>query len=54
MAVDPPDTDPADQHPREQGLRRRSGGPAVSPWVVIGLILILGALAYAISAVTAG
>ena len=54
MPADPPDTDPADRQPEERGLQRRSGSPAVSPWVVIGLILILGALAYAISAVTAG
>ena len=54
MAADPRDTDPADQHPRERGLERRSGNPAVSPWVAVGLILILGALIYVISAVTAG
>jgi hypothetical protein len=50
MAADPPNTDPVDQQPRERGLERRSGGPAVSPWVIVGLIFILGALVYAVSA----
>jgi hypothetical protein len=50
MPADPPHTDPADQSPREQGLRRRSDAPAVSPWVVIGGILMLGALVYVASA----
>ena len=50
MPADPRDTEPADQTPRESGLERRSGGPAVSPWVVIGLVLMLGALVYVISA----
>lgn len=49
--ADPRDTDPADQDPRERGLERRSGGPAVSPWLAVGLILILGLVVYAISAV---
>jgi len=50
MAADPPDTDPSDQDPREQGLRRRSDAPAVSPWVIVGGILLLGALVYVASA----
>lgn len=49
--ADPPDTDPVDQDPRERGLERRSDTPAVSPWVVIGAIVMLGALVYVISAV---
>ncbi|NJC39935.1 hypothetical protein GGQ87_000193 [Brevundimonas alba] len=50
MAADPPNTDPVDQQPRERGLERRSEGPAVSPWVIVGLIFILGALVYVVSA----
>ena len=51
MVADPPDVDPADQDPRERDLERRSGNPAVSPWVVIGLILMLGAIVYVVLAV---
>ena len=50
--ADPPDTDPADRDPRERGLERRSKAPAVSPWLVIGVILLLGAVIYAVSALT--
>lgn len=48
--ADPPYTDPADKDPRERGLERRSNAPAVSPWLVIGVILLLGAVIYAVSA----
>ncbi|HEX8662048.1 MAG TPA: hypothetical protein VF686_09275 [Brevundimonas sp.] len=48
--ADPRDTDPIDQDPRERGLERRSDAPAVSPWLVIGAILMLGAGVYVISA----
>ncbi len=48
--VDPPGTDPADRDPREQGLSRRSNAPAVSPWLVIGVVLLLGAFVYVASA----
>lgn len=48
--ADPRDTDPHDQDPRESDMERRSGGPAVSPWLVIGAILLLGAAVYVISA----
>lgn len=50
MPVDPPETDPNDQDPRERELRERSDTPAVSPWVVIGGILMLGGLVYVVSA----
>ncbi|GAA0628007.1 hypothetical protein GCM10009422_26390 [Brevundimonas kwangchunensis] len=50
MAADPPDTDPADRDPRERGLERRSNAPAVSPWLLIGCILLLGAVIYVVSA----
>ena len=49
--ADPRDTDPDDRDPRERELGRRSGGPAVSPWLFIGSILLLGVVVYAISAV---
>lgn len=50
MAADPPDTDPVDQDPRERGLERRSGGPALSPWLVIAGIALLAAAAYVLLA----
>jgi len=50
MPADPPDTDPREQDPHERGMRERSDAPAVSPWVVIGGILMLGALVYVVSA----
>lgn len=48
--ADPHHTDPEDQDPRERDLERRSGGPAVSPWLIIGSILMLGVAVYVISA----
>lgn len=48
--ADPRDTDPADRDPRERDLERRSDAPAVSPWLIIGLIVLLGAVVYVISA----
>ncbi|WP_292036615.1 MULTISPECIES: hypothetical protein [unclassified Brevundimonas] len=48
--ADPPGTDPADRAPREQELSRRSNAPSVSPWLVIGVILLLGAVIYVASA----
>lgn len=48
--ADPPNTNPEDRDPRERGLQDRSDGPAVSPWLVIGLIAMLGAAVYVISA----
>lgn len=48
--VDPPGTDPADRDPRENELSRRSNAPSVSPWLVIGVILLLGAAIYVASA----
>ncbi len=49
--ADPPNTDPDDRDPRERELGRRSDGPAVSPWLVIGVILLLGVAVYVVSAV---
>lgn len=49
--ADPRDTDPDDRDPRERELGRRSDGPAVSPWLVVGVILLIGAAVYVISAV---
>ena len=50
MAADPPNTDPADQDPRERGMRRRTGSPEISLWLVLGGLLMLGALVYVVSA----
>ncbi|MDY6924665.1 MAG: hypothetical protein SWI22_11985 [Pseudomonadota bacterium] len=50
MPADLPDTDPADRDPREQGLERRSGGAALSPWLVIGGIALLAVVVYVVSA----
>jgi len=49
--ADPRNTDPDDRNPRERELGRRSDGPAVSPWLVIGVILLLGVAVYVFSAV---
>ena len=51
--ADPRDTDPDDRDPREHELGRRSEGPAVSPWLFIGAILLLGVAVYVISALVA-
>lgn len=48
--ADPRDTDPIDRNPRERGLERRSGGGAVSPWLMIGGIALLAVVAYAVFA----
>jgi len=48
--ADPRDTDPADQDPRDRDLERRSDAPAVSPWLVICVIVLLGAVVYVVSA----
>ena len=50
MASDPYGTDPDDRDPRERDLSRRSDGPAISPWLIIGVIGLLGALVYVGSA----
>jgi len=41
---------PDDQDPRERDLERRSDATAISPWLVIGLIVLLGAAVNVISA----
>lgn len=48
--ADPLDTDPIDQDPRERDLERRSGGAALSPWLVVGAIALVAAAVYAVSA----
>jgi hypothetical protein len=50
MPADFPDTDPADRDPRERGLERRSGNASVSPWLIIGGLLLLGVGVYVVSA----
>ena len=49
--ADPRNTDPADRDPREREMGRRSSGPAVSPWLMIGAIVLIAAAVYVISAV---
>lgn len=51
--ADPHNTDPEDRDPRERGLQDRSDAPSISPWLIIGLILMLGAVVYVVSAMTA-
>ena len=48
--ADPTGTEPEDQDPRERDLSRRSNAPAVSPWLIIGVIALIGAAVYVISA----
>lgn len=48
--ADPRNTDPDDRDPRDYELGRRSDGPAVSPWLIIGMLLLAGAAVYVISA----
>jgi hypothetical protein len=50
--ADPMDTDPDDRDPREQGLNRRSGAPTMSPWLIIGGIVLLGLVIYVASALS--
>jgi len=51
MAADPQGTDPSDQDPRERDLSRRAGGGgAMSPWLIIGCIILLGLGVYVVSA----
>lgn len=46
-----PNTDPADQDPHERDLMRRSGeGGAMSPWLIVGGIALLGLGAYVVFA----
>lgn len=49
--ADPRNTDPEDRDPREREMGRRSDGPSVSPWLIIGSILLIGVAVYVISAV---
>lgn len=49
--ADPAGTEPEDRDPREHDLSRRSSAPAVSPWLVIGVIALVGAAVYVGSAV---
>jgi len=51
MPVDPPGTDPEDQSPNERDLSRRSDAPAISPWLIIGVIAMLAVLVYVVSAI---
>ena len=48
--TDPTGTDPDDRDPRERDLSRRSDGSAVSPWLIVAVIVMLAALIYVVSA----
>jgi len=51
MPADPRGTDPDQRDPRERDLMRRSGaGGAMHPWLIIGVILLLGLGVYVVSA----
>ena len=49
--ADPQNTDPQDRDPGEKRLSERSRAPAISPWLIVGLIVLLGAIVYVASAV---
>lgn len=52
MPADPRGTDPDDRDPREAGLQRRSGaGGAMTPWLVVLGIILLGFIVYVASAI---
>ncbi len=52
MPADPPGTDPDERAPSERGLERRSGaGGAMSPWLIILGIILLGFVVYVLSAI---
>ncbi len=48
--ADPAGTEPDDRDPRERDLSRRSNAPAISPWLVIGVIGLVGVGVYVVSA----
>ena len=48
--ADPRGADPQDRDPRECGLQRRSGDAALSPWLIIFGLILLGAVVYVVSA----
>ena len=50
MPVDPPRIDPVDQDPRERRLERGSRTPALSVWLVLGVIGLAVVAVYAGSA----
>lgn len=50
LMADAPGTEPEDRDPYEENLSRRSDTPAISPWLIAGLILMLGVVVYAVSA----
>lgn len=50
VMADPAGTEPDDRDPEQADLARRSAGGAVSPWLIIGLLAMLGVGVYAVSA----
>lgn len=53
MADDPLRNDPVDRDESEADLSRRSAAPALSPWLAVGGVLLLGAVVYVASALLA-
>ena len=53
MPADPRGTDPNNRDPRERDLQRRSGaGGAMSPWLIIFGVVLLGIGVYVFSAMS--
>lgn len=50
MAVQPPDLPPRDRSPEDRELSRRSGGGALSPWLLIAGVVLIGVLAFVVFA----
>lgn len=50
MAAQPPDLPPRDPSPADAELSRRSAGGALSPWLLIVGVLLLGTLAFVVFA----
>ena len=51
MSPEPPIIDPDDRSPEDEALSRRSNNPSISPWLVIGALILLGLVIYVASAV---
>lgn len=51
MSPQPPIIDPDERSPEDEALSRRSNNPTISPWLVIGALILLGLVIYVASAV---
>ena len=50
MAAQPPDLPPRDPSPGDRDLSRRSGAPAVGPWLIVVGLVLLGLVVFVVSA----